>query len=166
MSPYSMSHVHLGRFLLARLEQHCARRTDTHELDVFCAQGALICRSMGPLLPKGPYLLDQHVTRVYNEIGYYCGSPRDPHHSCNRLNEFLLYSTIFIHRFDQTRGLPLRMMRKLNFRKPEAEYTKSGRFSFSTKMFPITYIDGPSRLSENGNAKAIYGLLTGRQWEV
>ena len=61
MSPYSMSHVHLGRFLSARLEQPCARRTDTHELDVFCAQDALICRAMGRLLQKGRYLLHQRV---------------------------------------------------------------------------------------------------------
>ena len=61
MSPYSMSNVHLRRFSPTPLEQHCARRTDTHELDAFCAQDALICRAMGRLLQKGRYLLHQRV---------------------------------------------------------------------------------------------------------
>ena len=32
MSPYIMSHMHLRRFSLMRLEQHLAGRTDTHKL--------------------------------------------------------------------------------------------------------------------------------------
>src|SRR5258706_1058830 len=61
MSPYIMSHMHLGSFSRTRLEQHCARRTDTHELDVLCARNRLTCRVMGHLLHKEQYLLDQHV---------------------------------------------------------------------------------------------------------
>ena len=59
MNPYIMSQMHLGTFSLTHLEQHCARRTDIHELDVFCVQDRLICRVMGHLLHGEQYLLDK-----------------------------------------------------------------------------------------------------------
>ena len=53
-----MSHRYLRSFSLTRLEQHCARLTDTNKLDVLCAQGRLICRAVVRPLRKGQYLLD------------------------------------------------------------------------------------------------------------
>jgi len=41
MSPYIMSHMHLGSFSLTRLEKHSARRLETPELDVFSARDRL-----------------------------------------------------------------------------------------------------------------------------
>ena len=61
VSPYIMSHMHLGSFSLTHLAQHCMHRTDTHELDVFCALDCLNCRAMGHLLHSEQYLLDQRV---------------------------------------------------------------------------------------------------------
>ena len=60
-----MSHMHLGRFLLTRVEQQVLRARgtdhDTHELDICCTRDALICRPVGRLLHKEQYLRDQRV---------------------------------------------------------------------------------------------------------
>ena len=61
VSPYIMSHMHLGSFSLTHLVQHCVHQTDTHELDVFCTLDCLNCCAMGHLLHSEQYLLDQHV---------------------------------------------------------------------------------------------------------
>ena len=59
-----MSYWHLGHFSLTPLKQHCVRRTDTHELDVFRAQNALVSHAMGSPLRKGRYLLGRRVMRL------------------------------------------------------------------------------------------------------
>ena len=59
-SIYYVLHA-IRTFLLTHLEQHCANRTDTHEVDGFRARDCLTSRAMGHLPHTEQYLLDQRV---------------------------------------------------------------------------------------------------------
>ena len=58
VSPFIMSHMHLGSFLLTHLVQHWAHWTGIH---VFGAQDCLNCHAMGHLLHTKWHPLDQRV---------------------------------------------------------------------------------------------------------
>ena len=73
-----MSQMHLGAFSLTHLEQHCARRTDTQELDGFGARDCRTGRAMSHLVHTEKSLLVQRVIRRVSHLQALGTSLRDP----------------------------------------------------------------------------------------
>ena len=91
---------------LTRFEQHRARRTDTHELEMFCARDNFICHSIGLLLHTEQYLPDQRVLMRVSRLHRVWLTPvhlHGSHHSCSRV----YVPAIFINLYNQIRVLPL-----------------------------------------------------------
>ena len=86
VSPYIMSHMHLGSFSLMHLEQHCAHRTDTPQtwrfwrskLPHLSCHGSLTTYRTVSSWPTRHYARLTFITTLANTV-----SLRDPCHFCN-----------------------------------------------------------------------------------